>query len=284
MYFISLLLIIAILRYKRHWLSYFQNDKAIFYLLNRSAQQALWQFVLAVIIPSLSLSYIFFLLSNARYGLLDLLLASIVFAYSLGRGNYISVFKRYKQAWQQQDKQAIQSIINCLDPQLEAKQDLCELHQQAKQVFAYQAFTRLFVVLFWFALLGPVAALFYRLNQLALSQHNNAYSRRFIIWMEWPAARLFAFSAALLGNFNAAYDYCKDCLGSNENSAPSIVSTSSQLALGFSHDWLASRFTVEHSEEEIKDFAIAEISALEQLIRRSVNIAVVGVAIFHIIV
>lgn len=281
MYFISLLLIVAILRYKRHWLSFFQNDLFILWLLRKGPQQALVQFLFAIALPSAVLAYLFFLLISSGNGLLDLLLASIIFAYSIGRGQFISLFQRYETAWQAQDKEGIQAIISRLE--MQPSEELCELHQQAKQAFVYQAFTRLFVVLFWLAILGPVAALFYRLNRLTLAETNNSYSQYFIMLMEWPAARLFAFSAALLGNFNAAFDYCKNCLGSNKNTPLSIVSTASQLALGFDKDWTASRFIVEHNKEEIQTFAIAEIAALKLLIRRSVNIAIVGVAIVHII-
>src|SRR5690606_9202335 len=93
-------------------------------------------------------------------------------------------------------------VLAQLDATIALPESLTEQHILARRLFIYHAFSRLFVVLFWFALLGPVAALFYRLNKLYPNKQNAfvATAKRYI---EWPCARLFVFSLALLGNFPA---------------------------------------------------------------------------------
>lgn len=284
MHFISLLLILLVLRYRRHWLAKVQNDAIFEKLFQTSPQQPLIQFLLVIVLPSLAVLFLFRYLSGSSFGFLELLLSSLILMYALGRGHFISLFKRYQQACQENNLAEIQTILQILGKE-SSSQSFCELHSQIKQQLAYRSLTHLFAVLFWFAVLGPVGALFYRLNHLLAAKHYNAVSCKAIELMEWPAARLFAFSVALLGNFNATIDYCKNCLSDRANSAPSITYTATQLALGLNQrDWTASRFVVEHSEEEICQMAIDETLAIQQLLRRCLALAVVGISLLHIII
>jgi AmpE protein len=66
---------------------------------------------------------------------------------------------------------------------------------------------RLFAVLFWFCLLGPMGAVLYRMT--ALSAENDApftlpalTARR---WLDWLPIRLFALLCALAGHFTAVF-------------------------------------------------------------------------------
>lgn len=284
MYFISLLLILLVLRYRRHWLAKVQNDVVFEKLLQIDPQHKLLSFLLSTLLPSAIVCILFNYLARSSLGFLELLLSSLVLMYALGRGHFISLFRRYQQACQENDLQEIQQILQALGGEGDSTM-FCDLHSQIKQQLTYRALTHLFAVLFWFAALGPVAALFYRLNHLLIAQQNNSISCKIISLMEWPAARLFAFSAALLGNFSAAIDYCKHCLSNHANSAPSITYTATQLALRLDkRDWSASRFAVEHSEEEIRQFAIDETTAIQQLLHRCLILTVVGIAFLHIII
>lgn len=283
MYFISLLLILLILRYRRHWLATLQNDKLFNTLLKLSPATPWLQFTVTVLLPSMAVLLLLRFLDRSSLGLIELLLASVILMYSLGRGHFVSLFRRYKKACHDNQPNDIQQMLHQLSG-YSNHNSFADLHTLIKQLLTYRALTHFFAVLFWFAALGPVAALFYRLNCLLADSKGNTMSYKLLGWMEWPAARLFAFSAALLGNFNAAIDYCKSCLSSQGNTAASIVYTATQLSLGLDQrDWQASRFTVEHSEEEIRQFAIEEVDAIQQLLHRCLILAVVGIAFLHIV-
>ncbi len=72
--------------------------------------------------------------------------------------------------------------------------------------------TRLFGVLFWFALLGVFGALLYRLNGLCRERWQSepvfcACPRTMAHYLDWLPARALAFSFAIVGNFEDAL-YC----------------------------------------------------------------------------
>lgn len=74
------------------------------------------------------------------------------------------------------------------------------------------ALTRMFGVLFWFAVLGVFGALLYRLSTLCRERWQSeptfcAYPRQFAFYLDWLPARLTAFSFAIVGNFEDAL-YC----------------------------------------------------------------------------
>lgn len=74
------------------------------------------------------------------------------------------------------------------------------------------ALTRLFGVLFWFAVLGVFGALFYRLSGVCRDRWQAepsfcAFPRQLAYYLDWLPARLVAFSFAIVGNFEDAV-YC----------------------------------------------------------------------------
>jgi AmpE protein len=70
----------------------------------------------------------------------------------------------------------------------------------------YAGFERWFAVVFWFFLLGPAAALFYRILQLLARLPNGPAAERALLlrwleWIEWLPARLLGLAFAVAGNF-----------------------------------------------------------------------------------
>ena len=78
----------------------------------------------------------------------------------------------------------------------------------------HSALQRWFGVLFWFLVLGPVGALWYRLSALAstgafarhLPAENLAGARAQHALLDWPVAQLMTLSMALVGNFDAVFN------------------------------------------------------------------------------
>lgn len=285
MHFVSILIVLLILKYRRRTLHAVQNDRWFYALAGESAgtSSGLAVFMGGIVLPCLVLSVLLLLLHNVFWGLPDLLLSVLVLMYSLGRGRYISLYDAYRAAWQQQDAEKIGQVLQQLQAGYQPAADVTSLHMDARYLFIYNAFTRLFVVLFWFALTGPVTALLYRLSRLLLQRVENPYALLLVNTMEWPVARLFALSAALLGNFSAAFARCKRGTFTMQQPNAAMIHEISLAALGQDMQWQCSRFVVENSEDDIAEKAIAEISAVQQLIHRCMIIAVVLIAVFHIV-
>lgn len=109
-------------------------------------------------------------------------------------------------------------LIYCLDPdnrlltliKLQKNQqnpDYLVLNSQIKSSIN-TVFSEYFVVLFWFLLLGPVVAVFYRLllvlSPLLKKEENfqlDHQNETFIFYLEWLPARFMAMGFALMGHF-----------------------------------------------------------------------------------
>lgn len=75
------------------------------------------------------------------------------------------------------------------------------------------ALKRWFGVLFWFALLGPSAALLYRLTQMLASMPELAerpLAQRAAVILDWAPAHLMALALALASNFDAVFTTWRD--------------------------------------------------------------------------
>lgn len=161
--------------------------------------------VILVLLPVALLALLLLVLEPVAYGLLALPVHLLVVIYSLGRGDLLGGLGPFRDAWRREDLQAAAHV---------AKRDLdicaesCEqLLEQVQQHLLWQAYQSFFAVIFWYFLLGPVAALSYRLLALAEENAQNpALAERagqLRHAFDWVPVRLLAASLALVGNFVA---------------------------------------------------------------------------------
>ncbi|MBF3223768.1 regulatory signaling modulator protein AmpE, partial [Pseudomonas aeruginosa] len=122
--------------------------------------------LLAVVLPLLPLALLLTLLQPLAYGWLSLPLHLLVVVYSLGRGDVMADLGPFRDAWRREEAQAAFHV---------AERDLgilggseSELIGRVHGHLLWQGYQSFFAVIFWYALLGPVAALAYRLLALAL--------------------------------------------------------------------------------------------------------------------
>lgn len=286
MHFISILIVLIVLQLRRGWLGVVQNDNWFISLWQKNSDShAIKQFVLAIVLPSLLLLLVMLLARTVLWGVGDLLLSVVLLMYALGRGHYISLYRAYKQAWLAADASMMREVLAALDKNYQTEStDLTSLHVDARYLFIYQAFTRLFVVLFWFSLCGPVLAVFYRLLKLADLQSDNRYVQTFTTVMEWPVARLFGLSVALLGNFSAGFNRVKQFMLDTQKPADEVVHDVTLAALNQDMAWNSSRMVVENDQQMLSDLAIEEMDVIHQLIHRCTVFAVVIIAVFHVII
>jgi AmpE protein len=160
---------------------------------------------LCVLLPCALLALSLLVLQPLAYGLLALPVHLLVLVYSLGRGNLRGVLGPFRDAWRREDEQAALHVAERdLGLNAESPSGLLQRVQARLLLDGFQGF---FAVIFWYCLLGPVAALAYRLLALIASHSRQAdvAGRAALVQhaFDWLPVRLLAGSFALVGNFVA---------------------------------------------------------------------------------
>ena len=161
--------------------------------------------VVTVLLPVSLLALLLWVLEPVAYGLLALPIHLIVVIYSLGRGDLLADLGPFRDAWRREDLQAATHV---------AKRDLNIDADNGEQLLGrvqghllWQAYQSFFAVIFWYFLLGPVAALSYRLLALAAEHSLNPgvaeRAAQLRHAFDWVPVRWLAASFALVGNFVA---------------------------------------------------------------------------------
>ena len=171
----------------------------------RLARQPWLVLTILVLFPVALLALLLLVLEPVAYGLLALPVHLLVVIYSLGRGDLLGGLGPFRDAWRREDLQAAAHV---------AKRDLniCadsgeQLLERVQGHLLWQAYQSFFAVIFWYFLLGPVAALAYRLLALAEEHGSNPAlverAAQLRHAFDWVPVRLLAASLALVGNFVA---------------------------------------------------------------------------------
>ena len=164
-----------------------------------------WVLAIIIVLPVTVLGLLLLVLQPVAYGLLALPVHLLVVIYSLGRGDLLAGLGPFRDAWRRGDLQAGAHV---------AERDLGigadsgeQLLEKVQSHLLWQAYQSFFAVIFWYFLLGPVAALSYRLLALAVEHGKNPQlverAEQLRHAFDWLPVRLLAASFALVGNFAA---------------------------------------------------------------------------------
>lgn len=206
------LLLVVLLEKAGHWRARVQQDEPFQIALARVeaapslAGRPLRQLLLLLGVPLLVLGLLLWMLAPLAYGWLLLPLHVLVLLWSLGRGDPRLSLVPFRDSWQRGDAEAAY-----LDAQRDLgvqAEDAPGLLTQVQGFLLWQAHQGFFAVVFCYALLGPLAALAYRLLALlvehAADQGLRDWAVRLRHVLDWLPARLLALSLALAGNFVTA--------------------------------------------------------------------------------
>lgn len=173
---------------------------------NRLSRQSVWQGPLGVVViilpPLLLLGFISYFLHSVT-PVLDFILACLVLLYCLGPADLDHQVSRYTEALHAGDANAAAearaAFINYRwDKHGPLGATLASLLEKAN--------SRLFAILFWFAILGAVGALLYRLAAELHRHYHEVHGgfadsvRDLYNLLNWPTTRLSALGFALAGN------------------------------------------------------------------------------------
>lgn len=191
-----------------------------------------WVLGITVLLPVLVLALVLYVLQPVAYGLLALPVHFLVLVYSLGRGDIKLGLGPFRDAWRREDVQAAVHVAQ-RDMGVGAD-DETGLLESVQGHLLWQAYQSFFAVIFWYAVLGPVAALAYRLLALASSHGRNPavalHAGQCRHAFDWLPVRLLAASFALVGNFVAVSRVMLHEVLSWEVSAQALISRVGRVA------------------------------------------------------
>lgn len=192
-----------------NWLSDFSNWLNL-QELPRWLQKGFSGIVVLLLPPILGVALIQQLLNERLFGIPEAIFAGLILIYSFGPVDLDQQISRFTEAIETGDKDTADSIANKLLHEAPPN-DEPAYTQAITESILEQANSRIFAVIFWFLLLGPVGALLYRLTNLLIeldTSHKDLdfflKSRQLMAILDWAPARLTAFTYAIAGSFEDA--------------------------------------------------------------------------------
>jgi len=177
----------------------------------------------------------FFYIEQLFFGVLALACNVFLLLLLLGQTGFKENLTFYIESWRRGDfeaaafKQQVLSGINArrLNDPVNMQNEVCTS-------ILYHNFNRFFIIIFWFVLAGPAAAVAVRVIDV-VSQHSSHQLKISAMWVkkivEWIPARLLALSFALAGDFKGAIKYCLKSFVHINASAQSVLRGAASGAL-----------------------------------------------------
>jgi len=180
---------------------------------------ALIPVVILALVLVLPVLVVVFGLGDALFGFPYLLLAIVVLFFSLGPKDIGEEVDEYCTALEAADEEEIRKTAKAL-AEKELPSDPLERVRKVEEAVCVQANNRLFAVIFWFVLLGPIGAWSYRVTDLIrrravfnTSPDDDSYKTADMVLeaavqlhggLAWIPARLTAIGYAMAGSFEGA--------------------------------------------------------------------------------
>lgn len=165
--------------------------------------------VITLLPPLLLVWIIERLLRGWVFGLFELIFGVVILLYCLGPENlWVQVYRCIQSFNKEEPKKSLETIETTFG--VEAHEP--HHHSFVRTIFV-AANQRVFSVIFWFVILGPVGALLYRIVDLSSRQTSFSLSSIALtvkLYLEWIPVRLFGFLFALGGHFNKVFTCWKN--------------------------------------------------------------------------
>jgi AmpE protein len=196
-------------------------DRAIDFGFRQASRVRTWPAIIPVIVLALVLIapvlMVRFGLGDVWFGFPYLILAIVVLFFSLGPKDIGEDVQEYCRAVEADDAARIAATAKAIT-EADVPTDATLRTREVEQSVCVQANNRLFAVVFWFVLLGPVGAWGYRVTDLVRRRAVfNAMrddipcdaslveaSETIHGWLAWIPARLTAIGYAMAGSFDGA--------------------------------------------------------------------------------
>ncbi|MFK8047688.1 MAG: regulatory signaling modulator protein AmpE [Halioglobus sp.] len=200
------------------------------------------------------------------FGLIWLAGASLVLLYSFGREPFDTLTQRYRSYCRSGDFEAAYLYAEeelDIDPQSLDVTSPETAHEAIQARLLYLGYQRWFAVLFFFLLVGPIAALAYRLLQLSRQSRERAIASSILFYLDWLPTRLLAAGFALTGNFLSSRDELLASVSESRQDSGSVLMSVGRAAIG------ASRGAEPDQQHPFSEIASQETVELRDLMSRS---------------
>lgn len=166
--------------------------------------------LITLLIPLVIAALFLSVTRDGLFGFAAVLFHVFILFYALGRVNLFEQLEEYLRHWCNGD---FQSAYHHAETQFNGEfgftaGDATSLHVGSCKGLLYQWFEQIFVVVFWYLVAGPLAALFMRLLSLYEQRYNvSGYGGglQLLHVLEWLPARLLALTYAVAGNFSHCF-------------------------------------------------------------------------------
>ncbi len=206
-----------------HWRRMRWLDRIIDFGFRQAARLGTWPALIPVILLGvvlvLPVALVIFLLGGTLAGFAYLLLAVVVLFFSLGPRDIGEEVAVYCKALEAEDEEQVQHAAKAIVED-DVPEDVAARTSCVEAAVCVQANNRLFAVVFWFVVLGPLAAWAYRVTDLirrravfsaARDEEADGQSARVRDaaealhgWLAWIPARLTAVGYAAAGHMDDA--------------------------------------------------------------------------------
>lgn len=163
--------------------------------------------IICLLPPLIIVGLITYVLHDWFYGIFDLIFGVLVMLYCLGPENlWVQVYQGIQYSQNNEVEKAVAHVQMSFGIQPPTDSQL--FHQSFVRAIFIAAYQRIFSVIFWFVILGPIGAVLYRLIELFSLRSEmgmSSIAMQVKQFMDWIPVRLFAFLFALGGHFTKAF-------------------------------------------------------------------------------
>jgi membrane protein required for beta-lactamase induction len=196
-------------RHLRHWHWFKRYEQWL------SVHIGQWPAILILfcnlLLPVAAVGIVGYLLSNILYGIPQFIFGVIIILYCLGPENvWLQTYRCINDLHKEDRAAALQEAHVFFGAQTSEHSQA--FHRKFVHAIFVAAHQRIFAILFWFVILGPVGAVLYRIIGFYRTQSSSRLqpvSSQIGSWMDWLSIRLFTFLFALGGHFTKVIAHWK---------------------------------------------------------------------------
>jgi AmpE protein len=254
------------------------------------------QLVLGLLLPSALIALVVYWVQDWLFGIVGLGLNILILLYCFGRGDLSIQISSYLDKFKNKDAEAACNVALAagLLNEDQVVESAPQMNQQVLSGLMYQEFLRLYLVFFWYLVLGVFGALFICLGLLFQCTHSEAKNSkhliaRFLAAAEWIPVRILAITFGLVGNFESVYQSYKKSSREyelDEKSMPAqlLLTTCGFAALGLAVDDSESEYPSESAQEgEGYIQLVEEVEDTKRMLFRSLVVWLAGLSILTIV-
>ena len=249
-----------------------------------------WPVIAMLFLLLMPLLCVYFVLSFFQdwvFGLVGIALHVVILFYALGRSNLLSQIQTYLEHWRQGDIQSSYryAVEYFRLPQEFNIDDIDAMQKHVRAGLIYQWFEQVFVVIFWYLLAGPLAALFVRLlcmyeqTQVGNQLREESAPLQLQHAIEWLPTRILGFTFAVAGNFTLCFKEWLDAVLNWNMPTQDVLQKSGMAALGVCMVDSNARQEAVSTDALISAYA-DELETIQDLIIRSLVVWIIAVALF----